>query len=87
MRHHVIPGRACFLASAALATIITAVATLHLNRSGDVPKRQPDNNPDKFHLAATNSTYDYSFTYDPLAADQWRFESGGVIVADPPQRH
>ena len=56
----------------------------HLNRSSDVQKRETNNNPDKFHLVATNSAYDYSFTYDPLAADQWRFETGGFITANHP---
>ena len=36
-----------------------------------------NNNPDKFHLVATNSAYDYSFIYDPLAADEWLFHTGG----------
>jgi hypothetical protein len=45
--------------------------------------KEVNNNPDKFHLVATNSAYDYNFTYDPLAADQWRFETGGFIVASP----
>ena len=47
------------------------------------PKREVDNNPDKFHLMATNGAYDFSFTYDPLAADQWWFETGGFVVASP----
>ena len=34
------------------------------------------NNPDKFFLERTNSGFSYSFTYDPLAADQWLFQFG-----------
>jgi hypothetical protein len=36
-----------------------------------------DNNPDHFHLVATNGTVACNFTYDPLAADQWLFRTGG----------
>ena len=41
----------------------------------------PNHNPNKFYLwAATGTfTYTYTFTYDPRAADEWLFESGGLI--------
>ncbi len=34
------------------------------------------NNPDKFFLWGTGTNFNYSFTYDPHAADEWRFEHG-----------
>jgi hypothetical protein len=33
-------------------------------------------NPDKFFPWGTTAHFDYSFTYDPHAADEWRFEHG-----------
>ncbi len=38
---------------------------------------KPDDNPDKFHLWTTNSSYGYAFTYDPHAADVWLFRTVG----------
>ena len=66
--------------------LAAAMAVLPVNRSQFSAARwvkKVNNNPDKFHLVATNGDYDFSFTYDPLAADQWRFETGGFIVASP----
>jgi hypothetical protein len=34
------------------------------------------NNPDKFFLWGAPTNFTYSFTYDPHAADEWRFEHG-----------
>jgi hypothetical protein len=42
----------------------------------NVRREEPDNNPDKFHLWTTNSSYGYTFTYDPHAADAWLFRTG-----------
>ena len=79
------PGQKCFLAVfGVLVTILLVVATFHFNISSDVQKREINNNPDKFRLWATNSAYAYTFTYDPLAADDWRFEMGGFIVTNHP---
>ena len=73
---------------APISCLLAAVAAvLSPDWSGDFAvsrSKGGNNNPDKFHLVATNSAYDYSFTYDPLAADQWRFETGGLIIASPP---
>ena len=71
---------ACLLAGVA--------ATLPLDRAGRsaVPRaREADNNPDKFHLVAINSAYDVSFTYDPLAADQWLFRTGIPVNTNRPK--
>lgn len=40
------------------------------------PVEVPDNNPDKFRLWTSNSGYQYTFTYDPHAADAWLFRGG-----------
>jgi hypothetical protein len=39
------------------------------------------NNPDKFFLWGTTSNFNYGFTYDPHAADEWRFEHGVFPVS------
>ena len=39
------------------------------------------NNPDKFFLWGTTTNFHYTFTYDPHAADEWRFESGNSLSA------
>ena len=41
------------------------------------------NNPDKFFLWASSTNIHHSFTYDPHAADEWRFEHG--VLPDLPQ--
>jgi hypothetical protein len=41
------------------------------------------NNPDKFFLWGDGTNFNYSFTYDPHAADEWRFEHG-VFLPFPP---
>jgi hypothetical protein len=85
MHRNLNPGQKCLLAAfGMLVTIFLVVASLHFTNLGGVQMREINNNPDRFHLVATNSAYDYSFTYDPLAADQWRFETGGFIGADHP---
>jgi hypothetical protein len=45
---------------------------------------EPDNNPDKFYLWATNSSYGYTFTYDPHAADAWLFRTGIPVNTNRP---
>jgi hypothetical protein len=85
MHRNLNPGPKYFLAVfGALAAILMVVATFHFNISGNLQMREINNNPDKFRLWATNSSYVYTFTYDPLAADQWRFETGGFIVTNHP---
>jgi hypothetical protein len=39
-------------------------------------KNDSDDNPDKFYLQATSSSFNYAFTYDPRAADEWLFHNG-----------
>jgi hypothetical protein len=59
-----------------LAALLPVVLTW-FESTLDVRARDVGDNPDHFHLWATNSTYSYTFTYDPLAADIWLRESGG----------
>jgi hypothetical protein len=59
-----------------LAALLPVVLTW-FKSTLDVRARDVGDNPDHFHLWATNSTYSYMFTYDPLAADIWLRESGG----------
>lgn len=60
-----------------------------MNSPGNSPgmrqaSQQEDNNPEKFYLVATKSSYTYSFTYDPLAQDQWLFRTGdGSTLGEP----
>jgi hypothetical protein len=42
-----------------------------------------EDNPDHFHLWATNLQFGYAFTYDPLAADHWLFDSAAVARNQP----
>ena len=41
-------------------------------------------NPDKFFLWTVGTNFDYSFTYDPHAADEWRFEYGVFPISTMP---
>lgn len=60
-----------------LLAAVAAVLTANRSQFSAAPRsREVDNNPDKFHLVATNSAYDVHFTYDPLAADHWLFQRG-----------
>lgn len=40
------------------------------------------NNPNAFVAWSTNTSVHYTFTYDPHAADVWRFETGGTASPD-----
>ena len=71
--------------SCLLAAVVAMLSALGPGFSAASRVKEVNNNPGKFHLVATNSAYDYSFTYDPLAADQWRFETGGFIVTNHPK--
>jgi hypothetical protein len=42
-----------------------------------VRPRTVDNNPSRFRLCGNSTSFTYTFTYDPRAADVWLFESGG----------
>ena len=67
---------------------VSVAAVFYLAAAGrwqlpaDAQLREVHNNPDKFYLCATNSAYDYHFTYDPRAADEWLFHTGGPLSAN-----
>jgi hypothetical protein len=42
-----------------------------------VPTVSERNNPQDFYLWSTSNSFDYTFRYDPRAADIWAFKSGG----------
>ena len=86
MQRNLNPGQKCLLSAfGALVAILLVAAKFQFNSSSGVPKRELNNNPDKYHLVATNSAYNYGFIYDPLAADHWRFEAGGFTVTNHPK--
>ena len=65
------------LLTALLFAALFPIALNGLKASPDMRARDMGNNPDHFFLWATNSTYSYTFIYDPLMADNWLRESGG----------
>ena len=49
---------------------------------GDVKLKYAPNNPQDFFLSGSNSgSFSYYFRYDPRAADEWLFHSGGAFFA------
>ena len=66
------------------AGMLTGILWLEMwHRAGSFPGRayRADHNPNKFYLWSETGrfTYTYTFTYDPRAADEWLFESGGCL--------
>lgn len=43
--------------------------------------KNPTHNPQDFFVWASNSSFSYSFRYDPRAADEWLFHSGARLFA------
>lgn len=62
---------------------VAGLALLSFNARNRVGIEPPDNNPQRFHLSATGTSMSYSFTYDPRAADEWHFRSGGGAIPGP----
>lgn len=50
-------------------------------RSSSAAPKSSGNNPQDFFVWATNSSFSYSFRYDPRAADEWLFHSGARLFA------
>jgi hypothetical protein len=73
----------CLLSAALVLFAVVAIQSPHTVKS-PVARKPLDNNPDKFHLVATNSTYNYGFTYDPRAADEWLFHGGPGLNTNHP---
>ena len=42
------------------------------------------NNPNDFYLWSSNSSFTYTFRYDPREADLWLFRCGGLKVLPLP---
>jgi hypothetical protein len=79
-----------FVSAAAmlLAVFVFAVARFLSTRDGQpaLPRIQVDNNPQKFYLWSTGSSFAYTFTCDPRAVDVWLFRSaGGTMFVLRPQ--
>jgi hypothetical protein len=70
-----------------LAGLFALVLLVELRHSKSLRSAQMirvDGNPDHFHLWATDRVYGFAFTYDPLAADHWLFDSAAVAKNQAP---
>jgi hypothetical protein len=77
MKHCAYFIKCLLLVPALLLAVFWMASPGGLGLSGNHPLNTVNNNPDEFYLFATNSTYHCYFTYDPLAADEWLFHTGG----------
>ena len=57
------------------------IAERSFRKSSSAVLRNPGINPQDFFVWATNSSFSYSFRYDPRAADEWLFHSGARLFA------
>lgn len=57
-----------------VAGVLVAIARISENAAD---RARQNNNPDQFNLFSTTNSFEYFFTYDPLAADEWLFHAGG----------
>src|SRR5260221_14033800 len=75
----------CIIATLSLLTAIM-FSSREVFRSRRHPESHENNNPQKFYLWSTGSSFSYTFTCDPRAADGWLFRSGGgtMFVFQPP---
>ncbi len=71
---------------AALLVVATALFLARLSvRSSAALMGLEDNNPQKFHLWTSGSSFSCTFTCDPHAADIWMFRTaGGTMLILPP---
>ncbi len=70
-----------------IATVSLSAAILSSCRAGSRSNQLYEtNNPQKFYLSATGSSFSYTFTCDPRAADGWLFRSAGgtMFIFQPP---
>jgi len=77
--------------SVGLLTVLFHSALNHSKLLRGAQMKRANGNPDQFHLWARGGSYDFAFTYDPLAADNWLFDSAAaaknqVPVLLPPAR-
>ena len=77
-----------FVAFALVMAVLTAFlfSSGGVFRSSRIPESHEHNNPQKFYLCSTGSSFSYTFTCDPRAADLWLFRSGGgtMFTFQPP---
>jgi len=62
-----------------LAALALVTAGIRSKTSMRVYSNDTNDNPHKFHMAFTTNTLDHTMTYDPRAADEWLFYTGGVM--------
>ena len=62
-----------------LSAVLWIVLSIKLGWLDKRLGHEVNDNPDKFYLFATNSSYNCTFTYDPRAADEWLFHTGGPV--------
>lgn len=67
----------------AVATVIF-IALVNSKPPAELRTGEINNNPDKFHLCISNFTCECEFTYDPRAADEWLFHTGGPAAPATP---
>ena len=67
-----------------LATTVCLGLLGYFKLTSQIRLEEPDNNPDQFRLWATNSSYCYTFTHDPHAADDWLFRTGVPVNTNHP---
>ena len=82
-RQHPVPKN-LLLIPGLLVAVFCVVVPGYLKLTGNVRMEEPDDNPDKFHLWTTNSSYGCSFIYDPHAADAWLFRTGVHVNTNRP---
>jgi hypothetical protein len=65
-----------------LAWLLFFAAVILAGKGSKIGQRNhASSNPQDFFLWATNSSFSYSFRYDPRAADEWLFHSGAWLFA------
>jgi hypothetical protein len=68
-----------------LALLLFFAAVIVVSRGPKNGQRSnASNNPQDFFVWATNSSFSYSFRYDPRAADEWLFHCGAWLFATSP---
>jgi len=60
-----------------MASTVSLALVGHLKTRRRPPAAIEGSNPNAFFVWGTMASYQYTFTYDPHAADTWLFQSGG----------
>jgi hypothetical protein len=78
MKSNLQTGPVCrMLAAWELAAVLATAGWRQPEESARADLRTLDNNPNTFYLWSGGTSFAYTFTYDPHAADVWLFQSGG----------